>query len=55
MACIRTLLLSTLVIVQNKLPESLELLNLCPVLYILMQKAVILDICCIVRKFLAEQ
>jgi hypothetical protein len=33
------LVLATMCIMQNKLHKSLKLLNLCPVLYILMQKA----------------
>jgi len=37
----------------KRLPKSLKLLNLHPALYILKQKAVIINICCIVRKFLA--
>jgi hypothetical protein len=39
--------------IQHKLHKSMKLLNHCPVLYILMQKAVILNTCGIVRKFLA--
>ena len=39
----------------KRLHKSLKLLNLHSALYILKQKAVILNICCIVRKFLAEQ
>jgi hypothetical protein len=55
MAYIIPLVLSTMGIIPNKLHESLELLNLCPALYILMQKAVKLNTCHIVRKFLAEK
>ena len=39
----------------KKLCESLKLLYLHPGLYILMQKAVILNTCHIVRRFLVEQ
>jgi len=39
----------------KRLHKSLKLLNLRPALYILKQKAVILNTCCIARKFLAEQ
>jgi hypothetical protein len=53
-ACVITLVLSTTGIIPNKLHESLKLLNLHPALYIHIQKAVILNTCCIVRKFLAE-
>jgi hypothetical protein len=49
------LVLSSMGIIPNKLHKSLKLLNLCPALYIGMQKAVILNTCCIVRNFLAEQ
>jgi hypothetical protein len=48
-----SLVLYTLHIIQHKLHKSMQLLNLCPAIYILMQKAVILNTCCIVRKFLA--
>ena len=54
-AYIIPLVLSTTCIIPNKLHESLKLLNPHPVLYILMQKAVTLNTCRIVRKFLAEQ
>lgn len=37
----------------KRLHKSLKLLNLHPALYILTQKAVIINTCCIVRKFLA--
>jgi hypothetical protein len=50
-----TTILSTMGIIPNKLHKSLKLLNLRPGLYILMQKAVILNIYHIVRKFLAVQ
>lgn len=39
----------------NELHENLDLLSLRPALYTLTQKAVILNICCTVRNFLAEQ
>jgi len=39
----------------NKLYESIELLNLRPGIYIIMQKAVILNTCRIIRMFLTEQ
>jgi len=42
-------------ILLKRLHKSLKLLNLHPALYILKQKAVILNTCCIVRKLLAEQ
>jgi hypothetical protein len=42
---------STTGIIRNKLHESLKLLNLRPVLYILMHKAVTLNACRIARKF----
>jgi hypothetical protein len=42
-------------IISDKLHDSLKLLNLRPALYILMQKAVILNACLIVRTLLAEQ
>jgi hypothetical protein len=42
-------------IMPNKLHKTLKLLNLRPALYILMQKAVILNTCRIVGKFLPEQ
>jgi hypothetical protein len=48
-----SLVLHTLHTFQHKLHESMKLLNLCPALYILMQKAVILNTCRIVRKFMA--
>jgi hypothetical protein len=40
---------------KKKLHDNLRLLNLCPGLYILMQKAVILNTCHVVTKFLAEE
>jgi hypothetical protein len=55
MAYIIPPVLSTTGIIPNKLHESLKLLNLFPALYIQMQKAVILNTCDIVRKFLAEK
>jgi hypothetical protein len=54
-AYVITLLLPTAGIIPNKLHEGFKPLNLHPGLYILMQKAVILNTCRIVRKFLAEQ
>ena len=42
-------------IITNKLHDSLKLLNICPALYILMLKAVALNTCRTVRKFLAEE
>jgi hypothetical protein len=39
----------------NKLYESIKLLNLRPGIYIIMQKAVILSTCRIIRTFLTEQ
>jgi len=42
-------------IIPNKLNESLKLLNLRPVLYILMQKAEILGRCRTFGEFSAEQ
>jgi len=47
--------LSTTGVITNELLESLKLLKLCPGLYILMQKVVILNTCRRVRMFLAEQ
>ena len=49
------LVLSTMDIGPKKLHESLKLPDLCPGLYILMQKAVIINTCHIVWMFLAEQ
>jgi hypothetical protein len=49
------LVLSTTIIIPRKSHESLKLLNLAPAVYVIMQKAVILSTCSIVRKFLAEQ
>jgi hypothetical protein len=54
-AYIIPLVLSTMGVIPNKLHESLKLLNLHPDLYILIQKAVILNTCSTLRKFLAEQ
>jgi len=48
-----SLVLHTMHIIQHKLHKSMKLFNLCSALYILMQKAVILNTCRIVRKFLA--
>jgi hypothetical protein len=48
------LVLSTTGTIRDKLHESLKLLHLRPALYILMQRAVIFNTCCIVRKFLEE-
>jgi len=42
------LVLHTMHIIQHKLHKSMTLFNLCSVLYILMQKAVILNTCHIV-------
>jgi hypothetical protein len=47
--------LSTMGIIPNKLHRSLKLINLHHALYIPKQKAVILNTCHTVRKFLAEQ
>jgi hypothetical protein len=55
MAYIKPLVLSTMVNFPNKVHASLKRLNLCPVVYILMQNAAILNTCQIFRKFLAEQ
>jgi len=44
-----------LFIIINKLHESLKLFNIRPDLYILLQKAAILNTCRIVTKLLAEQ
>jgi hypothetical protein len=55
MACIIPLVLPTTGIISHKLHESLQLLNLCPALCILTHKAVVLNLCLIVSKFLAEQ
>jgi hypothetical protein len=54
MAYIIPLVISTTGIIPNKLHESLKLLNHHPALYILMQKAVILNTCRMGRKVLAE-
>ena len=48
------LVLSIICYIPNKINENLKLLNLSPAVYILMQKAVILDTCYIVRNSLAE-
>jgi hypothetical protein len=48
MAYTVTLVLSTMDLIPNKLHKRLKL-------YMLMQKALIINICCIVRKFLEEQ
>jgi hypothetical protein len=42
-------------IVPNKLHEISKLLYLHPGLYIPIQKAAVLNTCCVVRMFLAEQ
>jgi hypothetical protein len=55
MACIIPLVLSTAGIIPHKLHDSVKLLYVCPALYILTQKAVILNTCRTVRKLLAEQ
>jgi len=39
----------------KKLHESLKQFNLCPALYILWQKAVIMNTCRIAKTFMAEQ
>ena len=49
------LVLPTTGIIPNKLHESLKPLNLLSALYILIQKAVALNTCHIVKKLLAEQ
>ena len=51
MACIIPLILSTMGNIPNKLHVSLELLNLRPGLYILMQEAVVINTCHIVKVF----
>jgi len=55
MVYIMPLLPPTMGIIPNKLHESLKLLDLRPGLHILMQKVVILNTCCTVKMFLAEQ
>ena len=55
MTCIIPLMLSTTGIIPNKLHRSWKLLNLCPALYILMQKVVILNMCHIVKEVLTKQ
>jgi hypothetical protein len=52
--CMMPAVLSTTGIIPYKLHESSELPSLLPALYILIQKAVILNTCRISRKFLAE-
>jgi hypothetical protein len=47
--------LSTTAIISNKLHGNLKLLNLRPAMYIVTQKAVILDTCSIVRSVVTEQ
>jgi len=54
-AYIITLVLSTMGIIPKKLHGSLKLINLRHALYIPKQRAVILNTCHTVRKFLAEQ
>jgi hypothetical protein len=49
------LVLPTTTIIPNKSHERLKLLNFALALYVIMQKAVILSTCFIVRKFMAEQ
>jgi len=55
MSYIKPLVLSTMVNFPSKLHESLKLLNLRPVLYILMQNTLILNAWRIFRMFLAEE
>ena len=52
--CIIPLVLTTENIVTDRLQESLQLPDLRPALYIIMQKAVILNTWRVVRKLLAE-
>jgi hypothetical protein len=47
------LVLSTMGIIPNKFNKNLELLNLHPSVYTQIQKAVILNSCCISRNFVA--
>ena len=47
--------LSTTGIISNKLHDSLKLLNRRPAIYIVIQKAVIINIFCMVRNVLVEQ
>jgi hypothetical protein len=54
-ACVMPLVLSTDGIIRNKLHDRLKLLTLRPALYILMQKAVQLNACRIIREFMAEE
>jgi hypothetical protein len=54
-ACIILLVLSTERIITGRLQGSLKVSDLRPALYIIIQKAVILSTCRIVRKFLAEK
>jgi hypothetical protein len=54
-ASVVKLILTTMGFVPKKSHESLKLLNLHPALYILMQKAAIINACSIATKFLAEQ
>jgi len=49
------LVLSTAGIISHKLHHRLKLLNFRPALHILMQKTVVFNTCCTVRKFLTEQ
>jgi hypothetical protein len=51
---IAPLVLSKMGSMPNKLHDTLKLLNLCPGLYTLMQKAVMLNMCHVVKKFLVE-
>jgi hypothetical protein len=50
-----TISTNNIVIIPDKSYKSLKLLNLRPGLCLLKQKAVILNICCVVRKVLVEQ
>jgi hypothetical protein len=52
--CVLPLVLSATGVIPNKLHGSLKQLNFRPALYILMQKAVILSTCRIVREFVTE-
>jgi hypothetical protein len=54
-AYIIPLVLSIMDIGPDKLHESFKLLDLCSGVHILLQKAVIINTCHIVRMFLAEQ
>ena len=54
-AYIVPLVLPTMGIIPNKLHKSLELFNPYPDVYTQIKKAVVLNTCCIRRKFVAEQ